>query len=231
MADHGIGEVEGDRVAIWADFSPNEGAAKQLSAALQPKLRPAADGSPPLVELDGTDDQLALPDGFSDFSAGLSAFVIAKAATDTSCQALLHLSNGGEAEGIQLGRYKGSVHYEVGGPSVTGPDNAFTLAQRMLVGVVHAPGKVPEVRLNGVFMASGNFTDLPVNKVRTTNFVGRSLYRDCQPFQGQIGEIILYSRALDASEREAVQSYLQSKWSYEPPVKTKPVPGEIPAAK
>jgi hypothetical protein len=230
MADHGVGEVDGGSVALWADYSPNELDAKQSSAALQPKLLPAADGSLPVVEFDGVDDQLAFGDGFSDFSAGLSAFVIAKVTHDSTCQALLHFSNGGETDDIQLGRFKGSVHYEVADPSVTGPDNAFTIGERMLVGVVHAPGKVPEVRLNGVFMASGNFTELPAVTERTTSFVGRSMYGDCQPFQGQIGEVILYSRALDATERTAVQSYLQSKWSYEPPVKTKPGPGEIPAA-
>lgn len=229
MADHGVAVLDGGYVAQWADFSINERDAYQSSAALQPTLLPAADGSPAIVEFDGTDDQLAFLDGFSDFSAGLTAFVIAKATTDTNCQALLHFSNGEESDDIQIGRHMGSIHYEVGTPSLIGPENAFTLGQRMLVGVGHTPDKKAELRLNGLVMSSGTL-ELPAVTERTTNFVGRSMYGDCQPFQGQIGEIILYSRVLDAGERSSVQSYLQGKWSYEPPVKTKPGPGEIPAA-
>lgn len=229
MADHGVADIDG-RLVVWSDFSPNEHDAKQPSIALQPKLLPATASSPQVVEFDGTGEQLAFDPGFEDFSLGLTAFVIATAAQDSYCQALLHFSNGGEADDIQIGRFNGSVHYEVAVPSVTGPMNAFTIGQRMLVGVLHAPGKQPNVTLNGSLMGTGDFTELPAVTERTTNFIGRSMYSDCQPFQGQIGEIILYARALDAAERTRVQAYLQSKWSYEPPVKTKPGPGEIPAA-
>ncbi len=229
MADHGIGELDG-KVARWADFSPQEADARQPVSTLQPRLVPAAAGVPALVEFDGADDQLALPEGFSDFTDGLTAFIVGRVSADSECQAFLHLSNGEEEEDVQIGRFHGSVHYEVATPSVWGPDDTLAIGQLMLMGVVHAPSKAPELRLNGVFMVTGAFTELPVTKPRSYNFLGRSLYADCQAFHGSLGEVILYSRALDSGEREAVQAYLQAKWTYEPPVKVKPGPGEIPAA-
>ena len=228
MADHGIGAVEGGGVAVWADQSMNEADAKQSLAGMQPTLVPAAGNVPQMLEFDGVDDQLALPEGFSDFSEGLSVFIVASASEDQSCPSLLHLSNDPEQEDIEVGRFHGSVHYEVHDDDVWGPENAFGLNQRVLVGVVHAPNKAPELRLNGVFMATADFKALPSVTPRVNNFIGRSLYAGCELFHGTIGEIIVYARALDGAERDAVQSYLQSKWSYVPPVKTKPGPGEIP---
>ena len=228
MADHGIGAVEDGGVAVWADQSLNEADAKQSITSLRPSVVEAADGVPQMLEFDGVDDQLALPEGFGDFKAGLSIFVVASESTDQSCPSLLHLSNAPEEQDIEVGRFHGSVHYEVGDDDVWGPENAFGLNQNLLLGVVHAPGKAPELRLNGVFMAMGGFTALPVVASRSNNFIGRSLYNGCEAFHGKIGEIIVYARALTSTERDAVQRYLQSKWGYEPPVKTKPGPGEIP---
>jgi len=230
MADHGIGAVEDGGVAVWADQSVNEADAKQSITSLRPSVAEAADGLPQMLEFDGIDDQLALPEGFGDFRAGISIFVLASQRTDQSCPSLLHLSNAPEEQDIEVGRFHGSVHYEVGDHDVGGPENAFGLNQNLLLGVVHAPAKAPELRLNGVFMATGGFTTLPVFASRSNNFIGRSLYGGCEPFHGKIGELIVYARALDSTERDAVQRYLQSKWRYEPLVKTKPTPGEIPYA-
>lgn len=228
MADHGIGEVESG-VALWADFSLNEADAKQSLGSLQPKLVTGANGLP-LLELDGVDDHFALPQGFADFSAGLSAFIIASEASDQDCPSLLHLSNEAEVQDIEIGRYLGAVHYEVADQDVTGIENTFGIGPLALVGVVHAPSKPPELRLNGLLMTDDGSVALPEVKPRTNNFIGRSLYSGCEKFHGRIGEVILYSRALSTEDRLAVELYLQGKWSYEPPVKTKPGPGEIPAA-
>jgi hypothetical protein len=235
MADHGVGPPDGERVAVWADYSPNEADAYQSLDVLQPSVVPAAGGVPPMIEFDGQNHQLALRPGlseFSDFSAGLSAFIIASEVDDRNCPSLLQLSNGPEEQDIEIGRDNGTIHYEVDLADTYGMPNAFGLNQRLLLGVIHAPDELPEVRLNGVFMGMGQDEKsrvLPVLMPRLNNFIGRSLYSECALFHGRIGEIILYARAVDSAEREAIQRYLQDKWSYEPPIKTKPGPGEIQA--
>lgn len=229
MADHGIGEENpGEGVAVWADQSMHESDAKQSLAALRPHVALGESGLPPMLEFDGVDDQLSLPEGFADFSAGLTIFIVANEATDSDCPSLLHLSNDPEKQDIEVGRFHGSLHYEVQDEDTQGPDNTFALNQTVLLGLVHSPSKAMELRINGVFMKSADFL-LPVNMKRVNNFIGRSLYNGCDLYHGKIGEIIVYGRALDAAERDAVQRYLQKKWVYEPVVKTKPGPGETPS--
>jgi len=68
-----------------------------------------------------------------------------------------------------------------------------------------------ELLVNGTF--AGNFAQpAPVKKERRNNFIGQTQYEICKPFKGAIGEIIFYSRYLDTTEREAVESYLKKKW-------------------
>jgi hypothetical protein len=181
-----------------------------------------------MLEFDGVDDQLALPEGFSDFSAGLSIFIIANELEDSSCPSLLQLSNEPEQQDIEVGRFKGSIHYEVENEDTSGPTNAFALNQTVLLSVAHEPTKATVLRINGVYMTSAQFS-LPVVKTRVNNFIARSLYSGCALYHGKIGEIIMYGRSLASSERDRVQSYLQKKWNYDPPVKTKLGPGDISA--
>lgn len=230
MADRGVAPPGSSQVALWADQSLNEADAWQSLDTLQPTVAQSEAEGPQMIAFDGASHQLALPQGFADFSAGLSVFIIASQSADVECPSLLHLSNGPELEDIEIGRDRGTIHYEVGNHDAWGTENAFVLNQRVLLGVVHAPKTAPELRLNGVFMASGNFSELPPVAARENNFIGRSLYSECQLFPGEIGEIIVYARAVDGAERDAIQRYLQSKWSYEPKIKSKPGPGEIEGA-
>lgn len=230
MADRGVAPPGGSQVALWADQSLKEADAWQSLDTLQPTVAASTADGPPMIAFDGVSHQLALPEGFGDFRAGLSVFIIASQSADVDCPSLLHLSNGPELEDIEIGRDRGTIHYEVGNHDAWGPENAFVLNQRVLLGVVHAPRAAPELRLNGVFMASGDFNELPPVAARESNFIGRSLYSECQLFPGEIGEIIVYARAVDGAERDAIQGYLQAKWSYEPKIKSKPGPGEIEGA-
>jgi len=55
------------------------------------------------------DDQLALPEGFSDFSQGLSVFVSRARNRGRQCPSLLQLSNAPEHDDIDIGRLDGSI--------------------------------------------------------------------------------------------------------------------------
>jgi hypothetical protein len=223
-ADQGaMEETPGSGVAVWADQSLNEADAHQSLLGSRPKIVTSG-ATPAMLEFDGIDDQLALPPGFSDFSAGLSVFIITRAADDRACSSLLQLSNEPESQDIDVSRHGGSIHYEVQDQWTDSPSDMFPLDQTVLVGVVHRPGQAAELRVNGMFMSSVDFL-LPLVMPRENNFIGRSLYADCQLFHGQIGEIIVYGRSLDTSERDQVQNYLQNRWRYEPPIKSKPGPG------
>jgi hypothetical protein len=164
-----------------------------------------------MLEFDGADDSLALPEGFGDFTKGLSYFGVVNILADATCQSVMQLSNGSEIDDIDFGRYKGSLHYEVAAELVTGPTDAFGLKQTALVDYVQAlDGKV-ELRLDSQFMSSGTMM-LPVLMKRSANFIGRSLYQDCAPLRARVGEILLYARPLSSDERVQVEEYLAKKW-------------------
>jgi hypothetical protein len=69
-----------------------------------------------------------------------------------------------------------------------------------------------ELRVNGSVSGSAVIQP-PIKVLRGSNFIGQSLYADCQHYSGAIAEIILYSRKLAAAERVSVEQYLMNKWS------------------
>jgi hypothetical protein len=172
----------------------------------------SAGGSLSMIEFDGQDDALALPEGFDDFSSGLSFFAVLEPLDDTECSSIVQLSAGPEMEDIDFGRQQNSVHYENGAPYVTGSADALPKGERKLVGVVHATSGEVELRVDGQYLTSATL-ELPKTLPRTANFIARTLYSNCSPLGARIGEIILYSRALASAERTHVETYLRQKWA------------------
>jgi len=77
---------------------------------------------------------------------------------------------------------------------------------------VHHTNLTLEMRRNGQLAAEGT-TDLPITVLREQNFVGRSLYADCVVFLGQIGEVLIYARAVTDAELLTIEGYLRSRWA------------------
>lgn len=209
-ADRGVTE-SGGLVSKWLDQSGNHHDASQVATSARPLLVPAAENGLPMLEFDGVDDSLALAQGFQDFSQGLSFFAVAHVLEGSECQSVMQFSNGAEMDDIDFGRYQGSIHYEVSEEYVTGPPDAFTVDQTLLVDYVHDAEGLAEVRIDGQFMNSGNLM-LPRVTLRAGNFVGRSLYANCQPLHARIGEILMYARPLSSDDRVKVEQYLGDKW-------------------
>lgn len=165
-----------------------------------------------MLEFDGEDDFLALPDGFDDFSNGLSFFAVVEPLGESECSSIVQLSGGTEIDDIDFGRQQRSVHYENADTYLTGTPDAFPQHEVKMVEIVHSVSTDVELRIDGQFLNNGTIT-LPKVLPRTANFVGRTLYVNCAPLAARVGEIILYSRALNGAERTRVENYLRDKWS------------------
>jgi hypothetical protein len=207
-ADVGVTELN-DGVFTWADSSGNDLDARQSDPSIEPVWLQGGVASRPAVVFN---DQsfLSLPQGFADFSLGLSMFAIT-AVTDTtdSCVDLVHLSNSPQLDNVTLGRHDGRVHYQVLGADLHG--DLFTTGRAHLVSVVHSPSRAVSLRIDSAAPTTAVFA-LPVSTTRVNNVVGRSLYAGCGGLQGGIAEFILYRRALGDFERAQVESYLQDRW-------------------
>lgn len=211
MADRGL-TYTGDQVSAWADQSSAHVTASASGAAAMPKRVVQASG-PPMVEFDGADDGLKMPDGFASFT-GTTFFAVAQAYAADGCAGIVSLSNGDDADDIEYGRHTGGIlYYEVLGDFVEGTKNAFEPNKRLLVSITQTNTGAAELRINGALTGSPTTISLPAAVVRTQNFLGRDTYTECPlAYKGLLGEVVLYSRGVNASEYARIQAYLAAKW-------------------
>jgi hypothetical protein len=210
-ADRGIQQKDG-HVQVWEDQSGEHMNATQTSVNLRPAYLPTGFNGRPTLEFDGLGQFLKFGDGFGDFSKGLSGLIVAKP-TKAECAAMLELSNGSEIDDIMLGVDQKKWAYEVEDASIeTGNVDLETFS---LYGAIHRLGVASELRINGSVLSTLDMPvpTVPASGIRVNNFVGHTLYAgNCGYFQGQISEIILYSRTLMNSELSAIEKYLDAHW-------------------
>jgi len=209
-ADSGVTETSG-RISRWSDRSGNHADAVQITAESRPKLGHLGGGNRTAVEFDGEDDFLGLPPLTTSFEQGVSMFAVARYTGGEPCMAMLELSNGPEIEDVSFDWNQSSLHYEVAADYVDGQSGAFAQGESRLVSVIQAPSGEVSLWMNGTANGVASFA-LPVDKTRNQNFLGRTLYVNCPTWQGEIGELVVYARALETTEREELESYLMRTW-------------------
>ena len=139
---------------------------------------------------------------------------VANASAAETCAGILSFSNGPDVDDIEFGRHHTNLlYYEVVGQFVEGATNAFEANRRLLVSIIQSAAGATQLRINGVLNASKTI-NLPANVTRAQNYLGRDVYTECpQSYKGQLGEVLLFSRAVTDAERLRIQSYLGAKWS------------------
>lgn len=225
-ADHGV------RPGEWADASPAGNHATQPAAASVPLLVSRAAGTRPALRFDGQDDFYHLPDGFADFKAGLSAFVVARPAAGAAYMRFLDLDAGPACDNIVFGRKDTAdkLGFWVYSNNLTrgkvDAPGAVLADQVQSFGVVLAGAGRVTLYKNGAAVAAGQ-TSVPVNVVRKPNAIAKSSTSGDPYFKGDLFEILLFNRALADPERAYVDAYLNSKY-FDP---TAPPPMNRPAEK
>jgi hypothetical protein len=216
-ADQGV-KTNGATVAAWLDQSAAGNSAVQEKPGAQPTLVANALAGRPSIRFDGSDDFFALPDGFSDFRAGLTAFVVTRPAPGGAWSRFIDLDVGPACENIVFGRKdapdklgfwvytnsatKGKV--EAPGAVIANEVQSFC--------ALLAPGGKVTLYRNGAAVATGD-TSTPKSTSRKPNTLAKSNSGGGDPlFKGELFEILLYNRALTEAERAYVESYLNAKY-------------------
>jgi len=211
-ADHEVQAKDG-LVQVWQDQSGNKAHATQVTMNARPAYLATGFNGRPTLEFDGQGQFLKLPEGFGDFSNGLTGLIVAKP-TKSDCASMVEFSNGSEIDDIAMGMFQDKWTYEVESPWMqTGSveHGAFTL-----YAANHRTAGASELRINGSVLATLEMPlpVVPSSGVRSNNFVGHTLYGGgCEYFKGQISEIIVYSRTLTNVEVGAIEKYLDAHWS------------------
>ena len=224
--------VQGNNTPVnfWPNARGPKTAARGAAGTAAPVLiHSAADGKP-AIRFDGSNDHLTLPSGFQDFTGGMSLYVVMRPTVLQTGFKVLALGNGAGSSNIVLGRAGSTAGFQYittdqnGSFGFFNTSSGLTAGQNAMVSVVQNGGAansqtLAEVASNGSLLNSQNVFVPPVT-TRSLNYVGKSYWADGM-FQGDIAEIILYSRKLSAAERTQVGGYLTQKYNLngpQPPV-------------
>jgi hypothetical protein len=210
-ADVGV-EASDAVLTRWKDQSGrgNDGVPKE--GVVGPKVTASAVRGKPAVLFAG-DEGLYLPDGFEDFGAGLSLFVVGEPMTEPAeTWSFVFLATAARGAGrieTLLGKRRESdqVVYAAEDlqsqikPFVGGiaPAKAFESFSAL-----HEPSGPARLYKRGAPVANGTLI-LPRKTLRTRNRVGAGL-------KGHLAEAILYNRSLSEMERLGVEAWLNGRF-------------------
>jgi hypothetical protein len=203
-------------VETWTSKSGSKSPATQSTASSRPTTT-AANGKTALL-FDGVDDGL----NFTGTSRTDETWILAAAQTADQSGQRQMISDGGSGTGLSA--TKGAAKfYEVAFGGFTEGTNRLRVQYSASASTLLGPAVLSCVRsaagggfafVDGVQRTSavgGTFPRFTTSNADTMSKIGyysSSLFQ----FQGWIGEILCYSRALTAAERNAVELYLGRKW-------------------
>lgn len=200
---------DGDSVSTWADQSGNSNDATQATASNQPKYKTGIINGEPAVLSDGSNDFLDLPSLGISGSDNRHVFIVGRYQTLTLNENRLFQFNDSGSTGTRwtVRLNGGNLRIELAGSGYT--SGLSVAADMPFIAACALDGTTlggHVLRLNGdEESASGT------NTVNTTDSAN-TIFDSNQPYDGYIAEIILYNRALSASEVTQIEDYLNRKY-------------------
>lgn len=200
---------ESGRVASWGDSSGRATVAAQADEDQRPALVDDLTSGRQVVHFDGVNDRLVLPDILNAAEAG-EIFIVARLQDfDIPVIGLCHFgTSGGTAYS------DGGVWDDFGAADVTGYGGAAagTLTRWHIFNSSVGTDGVSVVRFNGIerVRRTAQAVSFRADPEIGGNYSGES-------FKGDIGEVVVFDRALSAVERAQVVSLLQQRYLIEEP--------------
>jgi hypothetical protein len=208
--------VTSGNISTWGDISLSMNNATAVSPT-QPTLQtnsvfelPAATFTP------GSNGQfLSVPSAVSNFSSGLTAFVVARPSTLASGAQLFSLGSGSLSSSVGLSENSSfqptfSVYNSGGTATTLTGTSAFPTNQFQLYEIIQS-GTTATMYVNGSQIAQNTAMNTLPTSSSTSSFIGKSTAGGSY-FTGQIAEVILYSTALTLPQKSYVESYLIQKY-------------------
>ena len=210
------GLADGAAVGTWPDSSGLGRHAAQTTGSLQPTYQTGELNGHPVVRFDGTDDYLATA-AFASEPQPHTVFVISRLGTAIVTRYLLDGIVTTDRHALFL---NASSQIEAfAGVSNLG-DTAT--AGQVAVYAVTYNGASSGIWKNGVDVSGvGN-----VGGQALTGLTIGGRFNGVETLDGDVGEVIVYDRALTTAERQAVEQYLMTKWGVTPDADVFPGTGQ-----
>lgn len=214
-------------VARWEDKSGNGRHFMNGTANNRPLRLTSQYNSKDALDFDGDNDKLFDPYNSSTTASGIgtigayindttySAFFVASADTVGTNSANTYENEAlfGDGAGYLGGylRSNNTVGIYSYLSSYATATQSYTAGSLALFGFEHSGGSI-RIRLNGGSEATSALSQTNVGAMRQPLQIGRQYNADTYCFDGKMGEVIFYQKALAASQRQAIEGYLAHKW-------------------
>ncbi len=204
--------TSGSNVTNWNDVSGSLNDASNGSS--QPTLVSNAVNELPAVNFSGS-QFLQSPSGFSNFTSGLTAMLVAKPVSVSAGARLFDYGNGATSDNVMLSLpsstgFTFSTYNSSTSSSVTA-SSGVTSGNFQLLESLYNGSNTANLYVNGASAASSSSMQTLQNLTRSGNYIGQD-NSGGNRFNGQIAEMLLWNRQLTAAERAAVEGYLLSKY-------------------
>jgi Bacterial Ig domain/Fibronectin type III domain len=211
-------------INLWADQSGNNNNASQFTAISQPLWAAGAIGDHPAVHFNGTNSFFSLPH-FLDGANSAEAFIVLKTTVTNSYQSLWEFGGDGwdakaypNSDGSISDDFGSSVVKYLGVP-------AQSLTQYHLY-EVSSQNDNWAAWINGVLLYQTGETDFNTVSFANGMSLGQTTYAVDDEgyyfvnsyFAGNVAEVLVFNRALNADERVTLNGYLNNKYGLESPI-------------
>ncbi len=202
-------------ISTWynnQNISPPNNASQSI-VANQPKFyENVFNGAIPAVRFDGNDDFLNF-DGSNLLNTNYTVFVVEQRRSNKSTNYFIggnstSANNSNLAIGYRLNGTFTSTQYN-NGVNASIPSYGTPIPRIHVVSLSSVSGIGQRYWLNGILVASN------INQNRIFSFAGAALgrYATSNFFNGDIGEVIIFTRSLTTDERRSIENYLGKKYN------------------
>lgn len=212
---------DGSRVSTWYNLSPQATmvykAQNVASSSLWPTYKENCINNLPCLYFDGTGTYLDMTQSDSGKTLEVTYFVVASAYT-SEARAIISGSKSGWVVGDVFSfRFGPYLWYQLAGSGGSVITSSYDYRTKLILTVVdpgissikgYVNGNLKTGSSSPNVLYTKNLSSISIGCLGNYNGAGSRV----DYFNGDVGEIIIYSRALNSEERKAVEKYLSQKW-------------------
>jgi hypothetical protein len=211
-ANYGVTYNVSNEVSAWSDASGNANDASQGTSSMQPIYTASAINGQAALRFDGSDDVMETVGSAVNGNSARTVFVVATNISDTQTyNALLDLSNTVSSSGTNYA-ITVEVAVRISGNRVF--NEGIGVGESKVLAVTHPAGVTSsgiESYLDGVLSTQLSASVQTVNTLTNPIRIGEAAFANSN-CNCDIAEIIVYDEELSTSNRQAVESYLSTKY-------------------